>query len=176
MPCINLKIQQISKIRIKVWKISEWVLSNLTLRNAKVRVSRPCCNLPNQEKNQYWNVMWLKNSTFKCMRQNRDTANARAVSKWEASIIPIDLTPRPFCRNNLHRSNFGFSISRIPAAQVGSAVGKPIHKPKIDFYDLFSLYLSDLYDDTLWVELVFCSHINIAVLNKEWAVKESLPK
>jgi len=28
---------------------------------------------------------------------------------------------------------------------VGSAVGKPIHKPKIDFYYPFSLYISDLY-------------------------------
>jgi len=31
------------------------------------------------------------------------------------------------------------------AAQVGSAVCKPIHKPKVDFYDPFSLFISDLY-------------------------------
>jgi len=33
----------------------------------------------------------------------------------------------------------------MPAAQLGSAVGKPMHKPKIDFYDPSSPYLFDLY-------------------------------
>jgi len=32
-----------------------------------------------------------------------------------------------------------------PYGSVGTAVGKPIHKPKIDFYDPFSFYISDLY-------------------------------
>jgi len=31
---------------------------------------------------------------------------------------------------------------------VGSAVGKPIHKPEINFYDPFFLYISDLYGFT----------------------------
>jgi len=66
----------------------------------------------------------------------------------QASVEPWTLYTwtEPPCRKDLHRSNFGFSNSQIPAALVGSAVGKPLRKPKIDFYDPFSLYVSDLYE------------------------------
>jgi len=43
------------------------------------------------------------------------------------------------CREDVHRSNFGLGNSSIPAAQVESAVGRPIHKPGINFYDPFAL-------------------------------------
>jgi len=33
---------------------------------------------------------------------------------------------------------------------VGSIVGKPIHKPKIDSYDPFYLYIYDLYDYSIF--------------------------
>jgi len=51
----------------------------------------------------------------------------------------------PRCRKDLHCSEFGFTNSQIRAAQVGSAVGKHLHKPKIDFYDPFSFYIYNLY-------------------------------
>jgi len=48
---------------------------------------------------------------------------------------------------------------------VGPAVGQPIHKPKIDFYDPLSLYLSDLFmivstssRNANWLELLQLPH------------------
>jgi len=52
-------------------------------------------------------------------------------------------------------------------AQLGSAAGKPIHKPKIDFYDPFSIYISDLYGHDMGV----CSSIQG---NKEKCVQGNL--
>jgi len=66
--------------------------------------------------------------------------------------------PEPFtCKNHrhfIHRlrlpANAAGKICAVvilglpTVAQVGSAVGKPIHKPKIDVYDPFSLFISNL--------------------------------
>jgi len=57
---------------------------------------------------------------------------------------------------------------------VGSAVGKPTHKPETDFYDPFSLYVSDLYGgdpETL------ASAAQIPHLSSSWVkgTVESLP-
>jgi len=42
--------------------------------------------------------------------------------------------------------NLGLLATAKPVRPLaGSAVGKPIRKPNIDFYDPFSLYVSDLY-------------------------------
>jgi len=45
----------------------------------------------------------------------------------------IDCDSLPMLQKDLHCSYFGFTNSWICTAQVGSAVSKPIHKPKIDF-------------------------------------------
>jgi len=51
------------------------------------------------------------------------------LNAWGVCIDTIYIDGRKY----LHRSDFGFTNSWICAAQVESAVGKPIHKPKIGF-------------------------------------------
>jgi len=61
---------------------------------------------------------------------------------WDRTIdiISIDCASLPTLQER-----FGFTNSWIRVARVGSAIGKPIDKPKSVFYDPFSRYVYALY-------------------------------